>query len=162
MSGDWRHAIDGEQSRKVSGEPLYGLRYIVREYGSSPATTVAALALGNSYYYLGKYDSARIAFDAAPSSEEPVLQASIDAGRAAILERGSNKTEAAKLFEKAAGLDKTNPFNAEYLIDAARAHAEAKDKENAVRVYRKIVEEYPNTQFDDAAKRELLKMNVEL
>jgi tetratricopeptide (TPR) repeat protein len=162
MSADYRHAIDGDQAHKVSGEPLYGLRYIVREYGSTPSATVAALALGNCYYYLGKYDSARIAFEAAPSSEEPVLQASIDAGRAAILERGSNKTEAAKLFEKAAGRDKTNPFNAEYLIDAARAHAEAKEKDDAIRVYQKILEDYPNSQYDDAAKRELLKMNVEL
>jgi len=162
LSGDYRHAIDGDQSHKIQGEPLYGLKYIVREYGSTSSATQAALALGNSYYYLGKYDSARIAFEAAPSSEEPVLQASIDAGRAAILEQSGNKTEAAKLFEKAAGRDKTNPFNAEYLIDAARAHAEAKQSDDAKRVYQKIVEDYPNSQFDDAAKRELLKMNVEI
>lgn len=162
LSGDYRHAIDGDQSHRVSGEPLYGLRYIVREYGSTPSATEAALALGNAYYYLGKYDSARMAFDAAPSSEEPILQASIDAGRAAIFEHSGNKTEAAKLFEKAAGRDKTNPFDAEYLIDAARAHAEAKEKDDAVRIYRRILEDFPSSQYDDAAKRELLKMNIEL
>jgi len=162
LSGDYRHAIDGDQSHKVQGDPLYGLRYIVREYGSTPTATEAALALGNSYYYLGKYDSARMAFEAAPSSGEPVLQASIDAGRASILEHSGNKTEAAKLFEKAAGRDKTNPFNAEYLIDAARAHAEAKEEGDAVRIYKRVLEEYPSTQFDDAAKRELLKRNIEL
>jgi tetratricopeptide (TPR) repeat protein len=162
LSGDYRHAIDGDMSHKIQGEPLYGLRYIVREFGSTSSGTVAALALGNSYYYLGKYDSARIVFDDAPSSEEPIIQASLDAGRAAILMHSGNKTEAAKLFEKAAARDKTNPFDAEYLIQAARAHVAAKQKDDAVRIYRKITEDYPSSQFDDAAKRELLKMNVEL
>jgi tetratricopeptide (TPR) repeat protein len=161
LSGDYRHAIDGEMTHKLEGEPLYGLRYIVREYGSSPATTEAALALGNAYYYLGKYDSAKMAFDAAPSTDDPVIQSSIDAGKAAILERGSNKIEAAKLFEKAAGRDKTNPFDAEYLIDAARDYRDAQQKDDAVRVYQRVVSDFPTTQFDDAAKRELLKLGVE-
>src|ERR1035437_7887743 len=35
LSGDYRHAIEGDASpqHRVSGEPLYGLRYIVKEYG---------------------------------------------------------------------------------------------------------------------------------
>ncbi|MDP4198543.1 MAG: hypothetical protein Q8922_00595 [Bacteroidota bacterium] len=162
LSGDYRHAIDGDQSRKVSGEPLYGLRYIVKEYGSSAAATEAALALGNSYYYLGKYDSAGIAYNAAPTNDDPVMTSSIEAGKAAILEHGSNKIEAAKLFEKAAGRDKTNPFNAEYLVDAAKDYQGAKQTDEAVRVWRKILADYPATQYDDQAKRELTRLNVEL
>lgn len=162
LSGDYRHAIDGDQSHKVSGEPLYGLRYVVKEYGSSPAATEAAIALGNSYYYLGKYDSAGMAFKAAPSNDDPVMMASIEAGKATILEHSGNKTEAAKLFEKAAGLDKTNPLDAEYLVDAARDYGDAKQKDDAVRVWQKILQDYGATQFDDQAKRELMKMNVEL
>jgi len=53
-------------------------------------------------------------------------------------------------------------MNADYSLSAARDYAGAGNKEEAVKIYRKILEDYPGTQFDDAAKRELLKLNVML
>ena len=161
FNADFRHAIDGDRQQRVSGEPVYGLRYIVEEYGSTAAGHEAALLLGNSYYALGKYDSAERAFEHA-SSDYPLIKASVEAGRAAIFEHRGNKTEAAKLFESAAGRDKTNPLDGDYLLSAARDYEGAKQTDDAVRLYRQIAGDFPNTQFDDAAKRELMKMNVEL
>ena len=161
LGGNYRLAIDGDVSRKVQGDPVYGLRYIVREFGSTEAGSEAALALGNSYYYLGKYDSASMAFGQA-SSDYPIVRASIEAGRAAILEHSGNKIEAAKLFESAAKRDNTNPFNADYLLSAARDNQQAKKVDDAVRLYKEIIEQYQSSQFDDAAKRALMQMNVEL
>jgi tetratricopeptide (TPR) repeat protein len=161
LGSDYRHAIDGDMNRRVQGDPVYGLSYIVRNFGSTEAGNEAALALGNSYYYLGKYDSAGTAFDKA-SSDYPIVRASIEAGRAAILEHSGNKTEAAKLFESAARLDKTNPFDADYLLSAARDDQQAKQNDDAIRLYKEIIEQYQNSQFDDAAKRALMQMNVEL
>ena len=161
LSGNYRQAIDGDMKRKVQGDPVYGLRYIVREFGSTEAGNEAALALGNSYYYLGKYDSARAAFGDA-SSSYPIVHASIEAGRAAILEHSGNKIEAAKLFESAAKRDNTNPLDADYLLSAARDEEQAGQREDAIRLYREIREQYQLTPFDDAAKRALMQMNVEL
>ncbi|SRR5579883_324389 len=161
FGGDYRHAIDGDKSRRIDGEPIFGLRYIAQEFGSTPAGSQAALLLGNSYYALGKYDSASKAFDNA-SSDYPIIQASIDAGKAAILEHKGNKLEAAKLFESAAKRDMTNPLAADYLLSAARDDAAAKSNDDAIRIYRQLAADYPNSQFDDAARRELLKFNVEL
>jgi TolA-binding protein len=117
--------------------------------------------LANSYYALGKYDSASRLFNEA-SSDYPIVKASIEAGRAAILEHSGNKMEAAKLFESAAMRDETNPLDADYLLSAARDYEAVNKKDDAIRLYRKIAADYSSSQFDDAAKRELLKMNVEL
>jgi tetratricopeptide (TPR) repeat protein len=160
VSGDYRHAIDGDMANKIQGEPIYGLRYIVKQYGSTQAGSQAALALGNAYYTLGLYDSAKMAFDEA-SSDYPLVKASIEAGRAAILEHSGNKIEAAKLFELAARRDKTNPLDADYLLEAARDD-EHDQKDDAIRLYRELLENYPSSQYDDAAKIGLLKLNVEI
>ncbi len=161
FNGDFRHSIDGDRQRKIDGEPLYGLRYIVDQYGSTAPGGEARLMLANSYYALGKYDSASREFEKA-SSDYPIVKASIEAGRAAILEHSGNKIEAAKLFESAAARDEANPLNADYLLSAARDYEAGSKKDDAVRLYRKLAGDYSSSQFDDAAKRELLKMNVEL
>jgi tetratricopeptide (TPR) repeat protein len=158
---DYRHAIDGDRQQKVEGDPLYGLRYIVENYGSTASGRQAMLLLANSYYALGKYDSAGRIFDEA-SSDYPIVKASIEAGRATILEHNGNKMEAAKLFESAAMRDETNPLDADYLLSAARDYEAVNKKDDAVRLYRKLAADFSSSQFDDAAKRELLKMNVEL
>jgi len=162
FQGDYRRAIDGDMKQKVQGDPIYGLRYIVKEYGSTPAGSQAAIALGNIYYMIGQYDSAKIAYDDA-SSDYPVLRSAIEAGRAAIAEHNGNRVEAAKLLESAAKRDKVNPMNGYYLLQAARDYGAAPDKrDEAVRVYKEVLEQYPQSQFDDNAKRELMKLNVEL
>ena len=161
FNGDYRHAIDGDKQRKIEGEPLYGLRYIVEQYGSTVSGRQATLLLGNSYYAIGKYDSASREFDNA-SSDYPMTKAAIEAGRATILEHRGNKMEAAKLFESAASRDEANPLDADYLLSAARDYEAGNKKDDAVRLYRKLCADFSNSQFDDAAKRELLKMNVEL
>ncbi len=162
VQGNYRAAIDGDLTHKIQGDPTYGLRYIVKEYGSTPAGSQAALALGNCYYGLGQYDSARIAFDGA-SSDYPLVKASIEAGRAAIFEHSGNKTEAAKLFESAARRDLTNPLDADYMLEAAHDYESQADKrEDAIRLYKEILDKFPSSQFDDAAQRELMKLGVEL
>ena len=161
FQGDMRHAIDGNQQQRVEGEPLYGLRFITLQYGSTAPGREADLFLGNAYYALGQYDSASQAFNNA-SSSYPLIDASIEAGRAAILEHSGNKNEAAELFESAARRDTTNPMAADYFLSAARDWEAVNDRDKAVGLYRELVADYPNSQFDDAAKRELMKMNVEL
>jgi len=161
FNNDYRHAVDGDHNRRENGEPIYGLREIVEKFGSTASGEQARLLLGNSYYALGKYDSASKEFDKC-TSDYPLIKASIEAGRAAIFEHSGNKIEAAKLFESAAMRDETNPLAADYLLSAARDYEAGNKKDDAVRLYRKIAGDYSTSQFDDAAKRELLKMNVEL
>jgi tetratricopeptide (TPR) repeat protein len=161
FQGDYRHSVDGNRQQKYNGDPIYGLRYIADQFGSTPSGKQADLYLGNAYYALGKYDSASRAFNDA-SSNDPLIEASIEAGRAAIFEHRSNKIEAAKLFERAAKQDETNPLDADYELAAARDYEGVNQKDDAVRLYRKLVADFPSSQFDDAAKHELRKMNVEL
>jgi tetratricopeptide (TPR) repeat protein len=161
QTGEWRKAIDGDAKQRLQGEPLRGLKEIANEYGSTHAGELAKLELGNAYYYLGKLDSALDAYNDA-SIDGPLLKAAVESGKATIFEDKGNKAEAAKLFIAAASIDKINPMNADYSLAAARNFAAAGNNDEAIKVYRKILEDYPGTQFDDAAKRELLKLNVML
>jgi tetratricopeptide (TPR) repeat protein len=161
QGSDWRKAVDGDMNRRVQGEPVRGLKEIVGQYGSTTAGNMAKVYLGNCYYYLGKLDSAREVFESV-SAAQPLVKASVDAGKAAIFEEKGNKEEAAKLFVSAAMADETNPLNADYNYAAARNYEQAGKKDDAVKIYRKVIAEYPGGFFDDAAKRALIRLQVEL
>jgi tetratricopeptide (TPR) repeat protein len=161
QAGQWRKAIDGDAKQRIQNDPLRGLKDIAAEYGSTHAGEIAKLYLGNAYYYLGKLDSALDAYNDA-SEEGSLLKAAVESGKATIFEDKGNKAEAAKLFIRAASIEKINPMNADYSLAAARNYAGSGNKDEAVKVYRKLLEDYPGTQFDDAAKRELLKLNVRI
>lgn len=159
--GDWRKAIDGDKQHTVQGEPVKGLKEIVDLYGSTTAGEMAKVYLANSYYYLGKLDSAKTAFESV-SGGQSLVKASVEAGKATIFAEKGNKLEAAKLFSTAASLDKTNPMNADYTLAAAKNFEQVGKKDEAVKAYKQLLEEYPGTVFDDAAKRALIKLDVEL
>ena len=158
---DWRTAIDGDKKHTVQGEPVKGLKEIVDQYGSTQAGEMAKVYLGNCYYYLGKLDSAKTVFESV-SSSQGLVKASVEAGKATIFAEKGNKAEAAKLFSTAASLDKTNPMNADYTLAAARNFEQVGKKDEAVKAYKQLLEEYPGTTFDDAAKRALIKLDVDL
>jgi tetratricopeptide (TPR) repeat protein len=160
-SSNFRLAIDGDNTKRVGNEPLRGLREIVTTYGSTKSGQMAKVYLANSYYYMGQFDSAMRVFEDI-SAKEPMVKASVDAGKATIFQEKGNKEEAAKLFMSAAGMDPVNPLNADYTLAAAKNFEELGKKDDAVKAYRKLLEDYPGTQFDDAAKRALIKMNVAL
>lgn len=161
QGNDWRAAIDGDMSTKISNEPIYGMRQIAADYGSTKAGQQAKLCLGNCYYYLGKLDSALMAYDGI-STDLPLIKASAQAGRAAILADKGNKEEAAKLFMSAASVEAINPMNADYSYAAAQNFEKAGKKDEAVKLYRKILEDYQGTYFDDGARRALIRLNVAL
>src|SRR6188768_434601 len=102
----WRMAIDGSKDVRVQGEAVKGLKEVVSEYGSTRSGNMAKLYLGNCYYFLGKLDSAQQISESVDASE-PLVKASVSAGKAAIFEEKGNKDEAAKLFMSAAEMDKT-------------------------------------------------------
>lgn len=161
QGSDWRAAIDGDMKTRIQNEPIFGMRQIAADYGSTKAGQLAKLCLGNSYYYLGKLDSALMAFDGI-STDLPLIKASAEAGRAAILADKGNKEEAAKLFMTAASVEAINPMNADYSYAAARNFEQAGKNDEAIKVYRKIVEEYQGTYFDDGAKRALIRLKASL
>lgn len=161
QGSDWRGAIDGDMHTKIQNEPIFGLRQISADYGSTKAGQLAKLCLGNCYYYLGKLDSALAAFDGV-STDLPLIKASAQAGKAAILADKGNKEESAKLFMSAASVEAVNPMNADYSYAAARNFEQAGKKDEAIKVYRKILEDYQGTYFDDGARRALIRLNVAL
>lgn len=161
QSSNWRVAIDGDMNSRIQGEPVRGLKEVVSQYGSTRSGNMAKLYLANAYYFLGKLDSAQQIFESVDAGES-LVKASVSAGKAAIFEEKGNKEEAAKLFMSAAGMDKTNPLNADYSLSAARNFEQAGKKDEAVKLYKTIIAEYSGGYFDDAAKRGLIRLQVDL
>ena len=79
---------------------------------------------------------------------------------------GERRLNLLRLFNAREGLSrkdyKHSKFGDRDLKAMHRPLEQAGKKEEAIKVYRKLLEDYPGTQFDDAAKRELLKLNVML
>lgn len=161
QSSNWRVAIDGDMNARIQGEPVKGLKDVVSQYGSTRSGNMAKLYLANSYYFMGKLDSAQQVFESVDASES-LVKASVSAGKAAIFEEKGNKEEAAKLFKTAAEMEKANPLNADYSLSAARNFEQAGKKDEAVKLYKSILAEYPGGFFDDAAKRGLIRLQVDL
>lgn len=161
QSSNWRVAIDGDANSRIQGEPVRGLKEVVSQYGSTSSGNMAKLYLANAYYFLGKLDSAQQIFESVDAGES-LVKASVNAGKAAIFEEKGNKEEAAKLFMSAAGMDKANPLNADYSFSAARNFEQAGKKDEAVKLYKAIIAEYSGGYFDDAAKRGLIRLQVDL
>ncbi|MCO6472169.1 MAG: tetratricopeptide repeat protein [Melioribacteraceae bacterium] len=137
--GNYRQAIDGQP-----GTNNIGLFKIVDEYGSSEQGEVAKIYLANSYYYLGKIDSA-LTFYSDFGGSNKMFKATALAGEAACYHNMGEFEKAASKFESAAGIDKFNALNADYLLNAGLSYVEAGQKEDAKTVFEKLGEEYPNS-----------------
>lgn len=161
-AGQWQKAIEGDSSKTVRGQQVKGLKAITEEYGGTAPGKVASLMLGNSYYYLGKYEEARTAFRDAESISDATLSAAAFAGQAAIEESLKKFAEAAKLFERAATITENNPNNPEYVISAARCFAQSLQVSKAVELYRRVVFEFAGTNAEETARHALAELHVEL
>lgn len=140
-SGNYQQAINGDSLGMSKG-----LQYIVDEYGSTENGEMAKIMLANSYNALREFDKAEKYYKDYSGSNR-LLQVSATAGLATIAESKNNYSEAAKLFEKAAGMDKDNPFNDQYLFYAAKDYYRADDYSNAKKIFAKLKEDFPKSKY---------------
>ena len=109
-AGDLERALEGTDSAP-------GLLEIADEYGGA---TAAPFFAGDALFQLGRLDEAARYFDMV--DDDALMGASAVAGRAAVYEAQGENERAADLYERAAGLFKSEATAPGYLLDAGRAY----------------------------------------
>lgn len=140
-ANNFQQAINGD-SLGVSK----GLIYIVDEYGSTENGEMAKMMLANSYYSIRDYDNAEKYFKDY-SGSNPVLKAASVAGMASVYNAKKQYSDAAKEFEKAASVDKDNPFVDEYLFYAATNYFKADNIAEAKKLFDRLKNDFPKSKY---------------
>lgn len=147
-------AIDGQPA-----QGLVGLRAIVGSYGGTEAGNLAKYYLGNAYYLTGAYEDALENYEDF-SGSDPLLTSGAKAGEGATLEALRRYDEAGKAFESAWRSNPDGILAAEHLTSAARCFALAGDRDEAMRLLRKVKEEFPRSASAQEADRILTRLTI--
>jgi len=146
-AGNFQQAINGDSLGYSKG-----LQYIVNEYGSTENGEMAKIMLANSYYSLRDFDNAEKYYKDY-SGGNKILKVAAAAGLASVMEAKNNYADAARQFEKAAGMDKENPFVDQYLFYAAKNYYRANDFEKAKKLFDRLKEDFPKSRFNQEPER---------
>lgn len=119
---------------------------IVNSAASTKSGKLARFFLAQSLYNSEEYAPAQEHFRKFASSfrGDDYLRAAALAGEAGCLEQLNQFAQAAEKYENIA--KKYSPLAARYLLRAARCYAQAGNDEQAKTIYRKIIQDYPNSQ----------------
>lgn len=150
---NFQQAINGDSLGQSKG-----LQYIVDEFGSTENGEMAKIMLANSYYSLRDFDKAEKYYKDY-SGSNAILKVSAVAGLAAVYEAKNQFSEAAKQFEKAANMDKDNPFIDQYLFYAAKDYFRADNLAEAKKMFTKLKEDYPKSKFNAESEKYKSTMN---
>lgn len=140
-ANNFQQAINGD-SLGISK----GLLFIVDEYGSTENGEMAKMMLANSYYSIRDYDKAEKYFKEY-SGGNPVLKAAAIAGIANVYNARKQYSDAAKEFQKAASVDKDNPFVDEYIFYSATNYFKADNLDEAKKQFDKLKQEFPKSKY---------------
>lgn len=142
---NYQRALEG------SGEQA-GLVAIAREYSGTEAGNLAAFYAGNALYQRGEYDRALSYFQQFEKART-FIGASAYAAQAAIQENKGNFARAGALYEQAADQYDNKLTAPRYLLSAGQAYEEAGQYADAVTLYERIQEDYPESSQASEAER---------
>jgi tetratricopeptide (TPR) repeat protein len=137
---NYKEAIEGK-----AGTNIIGLKQIVENYGSSEQGESAKIFLAHSYFMLGKYDDALKYYEDYSGSID-LLRSTAYAGAAACYEAKGDLEKAADLFRDAAFVTKSNPQNANYLLDAGLDYHRLGKNDKAKEYFKIIKKDYKKTE----------------
>ncbi|MBQ6268687.1 MAG: tetratricopeptide repeat protein [Bacteroidetes bacterium] len=161
--GDYKNALKGNDSLPtVRGEKVIGLLEIIKEYGSTSAGERASLYAADSYFKLGNYKEAKIYYEKAIKSGIDVINVGGYAGVAACNEKSGNYKEAAEGYLKAVDYINDDSQKMRYMYFAALCKEKAKDKEEAIKIYRDILELNKYGEFNNLAKAGITRLGAEV
>lgn len=158
--GNYEMALKGDNTKKVRGEKVYGLQYIVREFNNTESGKIAAMYAGKCLLELDKSTEAIKYFENATGSSSSVIKQGAYAAIAVIKEQQNKHKEAAESYLKAAGFAIEKEVKARLLLYAAINFNLAKDKENAVKNYKEVIGLSEFSEYGDYAKMGLTELGI--
>jgi len=125
---------------------------LASDYNFTKAGNLAKFYAGASYLKLGQYDQALDYLQSFSSSDILVQARAYSLTGDAYMEQEDYES-AASNYKKAADWKPTKEFSPEYLMKLGLASELNKDYDAAVRAYQQIIDEYPNSQKVNEAKK---------
>jgi tetratricopeptide (TPR) repeat protein len=135
-------------------------KQIYDQYGSTPSGADAHRLAGDAYFWAGDFKTAITEYRAYLDKQKTGLLS--DAARRSLayaLESDRQFTEAAKTYDELVGrFDRTS--SAEFLNASARCHRELQQPAEAVKRLQRLVDEFGETAYANAALVELAEMKA--
>jgi TolA-binding protein len=131
------------------------LQKVIATYKGTDAAQEAAIALNQVRMINGQNELAVVGLrDFLKTDPKPDARASAEGLLGAALENGGKPAEAAEAYSRAADAATQAFVKSEMLVDAGRAFRAAGKNDDAVRVYRTVIEKYEKTPaFTEAQVR---------
>lgn len=149
---NYQQALDG-----TDGTP--GLIAISDDYSNTDAGNLAAFYAADALYQLGEYDRALTYFERFEKGDD-FFGASALAAQAAIYENRGEFARAGELYEEAANQYENKLTTPRYLLSAGQAYEEAGQYEAAMEAYRRIQEEYSDSDQASQAEQYMARVKV--
>lgn len=157
---DYQTALNGDKSKTVRGEQIYGLEYIVDNYEGTKAGKLAAVLAGNCYLHLNQPQKSIEYFEIALKSDETNVLEGANAGLASAYEYNKQYEKAAELYTKASEYAIDDENKARYLLFAALCNEQAKKMDLAKEEYNKVINISPNSEYSEIAKASLTRLGI--
>lgn len=129
-----------------------GFIQIEQDYKGTAAANLAKFYIGAGYLQMEDYESALLYLEEFSSDDLLVQSKAYSLMGDAHMEL-EEYSEAADLYERAAGNKPTDEFSPYYLMKAALAHEKAGNNEAAAEAYRTVIDTYPNSDLVPQAKK---------
>jgi tetratricopeptide (TPR) repeat protein len=143
---NWNNAIAGDSI----GNP--GLKSVAESYSGYSGGDIAQYELGIAYLNNGQYQEAITALEQVAFEDEMIASITFGAIGDAYIELG-NITSAAGYYEKAYTNSKNDLTAPIYMLKAAYAKETENKYEDAVKIYQKLMDEYPLAPEVNKAKK---------
>jgi len=143
---NWSAAITGDSIGNA------GLKSVVESYSGYSGGDIAQYELGIAYLNNGQYQEAITALEQVAFEDEMISTVSLGAIGDANMELGKI-TAAAEYYEKAFNNSKNELTAPIYMLKATYAKEAESKFEDAVKIYQKLMDEYPNAPEAIKAKK---------
>lgn len=150
--GNYDQALNGNAQRA-------GLLTIADDYGGTEAGNLATFYAATALYEQGEYDRA-LTYYQRFEKQNDFIGASAYAAEASIYESRGDMQTAAERYEQAAEQYQNKLTAPRYLLEAGKAYEEAGNDAAAEEVYRRIQEEYPDSDQAEEVKRYLARVKA--
>ncbi|MFQ6031494.1 MAG: tol-pal system YbgF family protein [Candidatus Zixiibacteriota bacterium] len=140
-----------------ANQAITDLRTVMDKYGGTKSAGQATFYLGAAYFYAKDYAKAKATFQRfiEKYAEDPLLLASAQAGIAECdMEIGEFRS-AGDNFVKAVSFKPDGLLAPQYLFSAGRAYLKADQKEKAKEVFKRLIDQYPDSKEAYKAKEQL-------
>jgi TolA-binding protein len=140
-----------------ANQAITDLHTVMEKYGGTKHASQATFYLGTTYFYAKDYAKAQTIFQSyiEKYKEDSLLLASAQAGIAECYMAKGDFQSAGDNFLKAVLIKPDGLVASQYLFSAGQAYLKANQKEKAKEVFKKLIDQYPDSKEAFKAKEQL-------